>query len=183
MNAQVAFSYVHHFLGYVHDEIHLRKVLYHLSVMPKPETDRQRHYASQILITAVRERLALPESSRCMLFPSEEAMKRFLSSLRDQNARNSAASILFYVPPALLPPQAPWDRFFAVVYHQDFHAEARRCCAAMGIDGGLSSQQTEFCAEYIHCMPSISSNPAFTTLGSRSSHHPMPPQSRATPKM
>ncbi|KAI0531603.1 pyridoxal phosphate-dependent transferase [Xylaria digitata] len=118
------------------------------------------HASVRRLNEAVLARLNAPEDTRCVIFLSEDGMRRCVQFLRENTDVESSIQEVSFTMPVRAPPAGEdvWARFHAVLFHE---RAADRAAEFWGCFGdGISSRHAEYCYERLPFMHPVSSHPS-----------------------
>lgn len=93
----------------------------------------------------------------CMFFPSAAIASRFTMAL--EGFRQPIETVQFHLPRNSNIRDAPWMRFYAVLYAADLEDDAKAFWRDTG--SGISSRHAEYCHEWLDYLQSSSANPSF----------------------
>ncbi|KAF2967577.1 hypothetical protein GQX73_g5994 [Xylaria multiplex] len=120
------------------------------------------HASVRKLNEAVLVRVNAAEDTRCVIFPSQDGMRRCVRFLRENTDVEATIQEVSFAMAARPPPTGEdvWARFHAVLFHE---RAADRAAEFWGCFGdGISSRHAEYCYErlpFIHQVPPQPSSP------------------------
>lgn len=120
------------------------------------------HAYVEKLNKAVIDRVGASETTRCVIFPSEDDMRRCSRQLR---FRTDIACLIQEVSFGLSleasTENTTWARFSAVLFPEQLSEHARKFWYSMG--DGISSRHAQFCLDRFSFMDSVSSDSSLQT--------------------
>ncbi|TGJ83820.1 hypothetical protein E0Z10_g4939 [Xylaria hypoxylon] len=130
-------------------------------VCREPNTERRfyQHASVRRLNEAVLDRVNAPENTKCVIFPSEDGMRRCVQFLQENtDVASTIREVLFTMAARVPPVEDVWAHFHAVLFHE---RAADRAAEFWGCYGdGISSRHAEYCYERLPFMHPVSSHPS-----------------------
>lgn len=108
------------------------------------------------------DRVGAPQTTRCVIFPSEDGMRRCSRLLRYRtDIAYPVQELSFALSREASTENATWARFSAVLFPEQSIEHAKKFWYSMG--DGISSRHAQFCLERFPFMDSVSADSSLQT--------------------